>query len=73
MQHRHLQFGQGIRVVLPLGEREEAGGLRAALAYDRVSPGPVIPHRILGPLTRDEWDRFELLHLANHLSFAIPR
>jgi Protein of unknown function (DUF1569) len=55
------------------GERDEAEGLRAAIAYYRDSPGPVIPHRILGPLTRDECDRFELLHLAHHLSFAIPR
>jgi hypothetical protein len=55
-----------------LGEREEAEGLRAAIAYYRASPGPVIPHRILGPLTRDEWDRFELIHLAHHLSFAVP-
>jgi len=30
-------------------EREEAEGLRAAIAYDRASPGPAIPHRILGP------------------------
>ena len=62
--------------VLPertLGEREEMEDLRAAIGYYRDSPGPVIPHRILGPLTRDEWDRFELLHLAHHLSFAIPR
>ena len=53
-------------------EREEAEGLRAAIAYYRASPGPVIPHRIFGPLTRDEWDRFELAHLAHHLSFAVP-
>jgi hypothetical protein len=54
------------------GEREEAEGLRAAMAYYRASPGPAIPHRILGPLTREEWDRFELIHLAHHLSFAVP-
>jgi hypothetical protein len=54
------------------GEREEAEGLRAAIAYYRDSPGPAIPHRILGPLTREEWDRFELIHLAHHRSFAVP-
>jgi hypothetical protein len=54
------------------GEREEAEGLRAAIAYYRDSSGPAIPHRILGPLTREEWDRFELIHLAHHLSFAVP-
>jgi Protein of unknown function (DUF1569) len=46
--------------------------LRAAIAYYRASPGPAIPHRILGPLTREEWDWFELIHLAHHLSFAVP-
>jgi hypothetical protein len=55
-----------------LSEREEAEGLRAAIAYYRASPGPVILHRILGPLTRDEWDRFERIHLAHHLNFAVP-
>jgi hypothetical protein len=54
------------------GEREEAEGLRAAISHYRASSGPVIPHRIFGPLTREEWDRFELAHLAHHLSFAVP-
>ena len=55
------------------GEREEAEGLRAAIAHYRASPGPAIAHRIFGPLTREEWDRFELVHLAHHLSFVRPR
>jgi hypothetical protein len=55
-----------------LGEREEAEGLRQALAYYRCSPGPVIAHRIFGPLTRAEWDKLQLIHLAHHLSFAVP-
>jgi hypothetical protein len=62
----------GARPEATLSEPEEAEGLRAAIAYYRASPGPFIPHRILGPLTRDEWDRFELIHLAHHLSFAVP-
>jgi hypothetical protein len=56
-----------------LGEREEAEGVRAAIAHYRASPGPVIPHRFFGPLTRQEWDRLQLIHFAHHLSFAIPR
>ena len=52
-------------------ERAEAEGLREAIAYYLASPGPAIPHRLLGPLTREEWDRFELIHLAHHLSFAV--
>jgi len=55
-----------------LGEREEVDGLRQAIAHYRASPGPVIPHRIFGPLSKDEWDRLQLIHFAHHLSFAIP-
>ena len=55
-----------------LGEREEAEDLRAAIAHYKASSGPVIPHRIFGPLTKAEWDRLQLIHLAHHLSFAIP-
>jgi hypothetical protein len=55
-----------------MGEREEAEGLRAAIAYYRASPGPVIPHRFFGPLTRAEWDRLQLIHCAHHLSFVVP-
>jgi hypothetical protein len=56
-----------------LGAREEAEGLRAAIAYYKASPGPVIPHRLFGPLTRAEWDRLQLIHCAHHLSFVVPR
>ncbi len=62
----------GVLPEAPLDEREEAEGLREAIAYYRASPGPAIPHRVLGPLTREEWDWFELAHLAHHLSFAVP-
>ncbi len=56
-----------------LGERAEADGLRQAIAHYKASPGPVIPHRIFGPLTKEEWDRLQLIHVAHHLSFAVPR
>jgi hypothetical protein len=55
-----------------LGEREEAEGLRQAIAYYKASPGPVIPHRFFGPLCKEEWDRLQLIHIAHHMSFAIP-
>jgi hypothetical protein len=54
------------------GDREEAEGLRQAIAHYQASSGPVIPHRLFGPLTKAEWDRLQLIHLAHHLSFAIP-
>ncbi len=62
--------------VLPteaLVEREEAEGLRRAIAYYNASPGPVVPHRIFGPLTRSEWDHLQRIHCAHHLSFALPK
>ena len=55
-----------------LGAPEEAEGLRRAIAHYRASPGPAIPHRVFGPLTRPEWDQLQLIHLAHHLSFAVP-
>jgi len=56
-----------------LGEGEEAEGLRRAIAHYKASAGPAIPHRIFGPLTRAEWDQLQLIHVAHHLSFAVPR
>ena len=55
-----------------LNERDEAEGLRAAIAHYMASNGPVIPHRIFGPLTKAEWDRIQCIHCAHHLSFAVP-
>ena len=66
----------GPQEVIPsdtLSEREEAEELRQAIAHYRASPGPVIAHRRFGPLTRDEWDRIQLIHIAHHLSFAVPQ
>ena len=53
-------------------DREEADGLRLAIAHYKASSGPVIPHRLFGPLTKAEWDRLQLIHVAHHLSFAVP-
>ncbi len=55
-----------------LDERAEAEGLRAVIAHYKASNGPVIPHRIFGPLTKAEWDRIQCIHCAHHLSFAVP-
>lgn len=54
-----------------LDDREEAEGLRAAIAHDKAAPGPVIPRPLLGPLSRAEWDRMHCHHAAHHLSFAV--
>lgn len=66
---------QGPPQVMPTetqSQREEAEGLRQAIAYYKASAGPVIPHRFFGPLSKAEWDRLQLIHCAHHLSFAIP-
>lgn len=55
-----------------LDDREEAEGLRSAIAYYAASPGPALAHPLLGPLSRQEWDRMHCHHAAHHLSFAIP-
>lgn len=63
-------------ILVPTGsydEREEAEGLRQAIAHYKASAGPVIPHRFFGPLTREEWDRLQCVHCAHHLSFAVPK
>lgn len=67
-----IEAPAGVRPEAVGSDAEEAENLRAAIAHYRASPGPAIPHRILGPLTKAEWDRFELIHLAHHLSFAVP-
>jgi hypothetical protein len=53
-------------------EREEAEGLRQAIAHYKASSGPVIAHRLFGRLSKAEWHRLQLIHVAHHLSFAIP-
>lgn len=67
---------QTLEILTPppgLDDREEAERLREAIAYFRASGGPVAPHRVLGPLTKEEWDRAQCIHCAHHLSFAIPK
>lgn len=56
----------------PLSENEAAELLRSAIAYYQASPGPVVGHRFLGPLSKEQWNRLQLIHCAHHLSFAIP-
>jgi hypothetical protein len=55
-----------------LNQREEAEELRQAIAHYKDSPGPVIPHILLGFLTREQWDRFHCIHAAHHFSFVVP-
>lgn len=57
----------------PESAPDQAEALRAALEHFAASPtGPVIKHRVFGPLDRDEWDRLVRIHAAHHLSFVVP-
>jgi hypothetical protein len=63
-------------ILIPDGtydEREEAEGLRQAIAHYKASSGPVIPHRLFGFLSKAEWDQLQRMHCAHHLSFAVPK
>jgi len=51
---------------------DEAAKLRAAIERFASATGPYPAHPVLGPLTRDEWVRFHLMHAAHHLGFAVP-
>lgn len=72
------QLEEGLQAppeIMPIetgSDAEEAEKLRQAIAHYVASSGPKIPHRFFGPLTREEWDRLQLIHSAHHLSFAVP-
>jgi hypothetical protein len=66
----------GLPEIMPsrsIDAREGADLLRTAIAHYKASPtGPVIPHRVFGPLSREQWNRLQCVHCAHHLSFAVP-
>src|SRR5581483_7303329 len=50
----------------------EGEALQAALERFRSHAGPLHEHPLLGPLSRDQWERFHCIHCAHHLNFALP-
>jgi len=42
--------------------------LRAAIAAFRAHAGPYAPHLVYGPCTRDEYERLQSMHVADHLA-----
>ena len=55
-----------------LDARAEAEALREALAYYEKATGPRADHPFFGRLSRADWDRLHLIHIAHHLGFARP-
>ena len=33
---------------------------------------PVAPHPFFDRITREQWDRIHLIHMAHHLGFIVP-
>lgn len=50
--------------------REAAVRLREAASAFRAHQGSLTPHPRFGPLSKAEWEKMHLFHLANHLGFA---
>jgi hypothetical protein len=55
-----------------LDARAEAEALRAAIQCFRNHNGPFADHPFLGSLTRDQWERFHVIHSAHHLAYVLP-
>jgi hypothetical protein len=72
------RFPEGIKLpkkYLPkpgLDARAEAEALGAALRLLASHPGPLAEHPFAGPIRREDWDRFNCIHCAHHLRYALP-
>jgi hypothetical protein len=55
-----------------LDDRAETESLRAAIRLFGSHPGPFADHPLAGPMDRPTWDRFNAIHSAHHLGFALP-
>lgn len=76
---RRGRFPEGIEAPTPLlipapdvDVDTAAGRLREAIAGWDSADGPFPPHPRLGVMSREEWDRFQCMHCAHHLGFAVP-
>ena len=56
-----------------LDPRAEAEALRATIRLFAAHAGPLADHPLFGPMSRDEWLRYHIIHCAHHLSFARPQ
>ena len=52
--------------------RAEAEALRAAIRLFESHPGPFADHPLVDKVDRQTWERFNAIHCAHHLAFAVP-
>ncbi|MDG3002160.1 DUF1569 domain-containing protein [Paludisphaera mucosa] len=67
-----LPLARGMEAPDDVEPRRGAEMLREALAAMAAAPGPLAPHRLLGPLTMERWREVVCIHCGHHLSFAVP-
>ena len=46
--------------------------LRETIAAYHTYSGPMTPHPFFGALTKSEWEKIHVFHMANHLGFLEP-
>lgn len=74
----YARFPDGVAAPAVLGSPEGGDAGAAAEEFSRrvdafvTHEGPFASHPRLGPLSREEWVRFHLMHCAHHLGFADP-
>jgi hypothetical protein len=61
--------------VPPAGGDDRAGvdDFRRAVGRWQAYTGPLADEPLVGPMTRDDWERLHLIHAARHLSFLVPK
>jgi hypothetical protein len=50
----------------------EVAALITTLEKFKKFDGPFPPHRLFGPLTPEQWQKVNLIHVAHHLSKLVP-
>jgi hypothetical protein len=56
-----------------LEDRAEAEALRGAIRLFSAHSAPLGPHPMVDHMSRPDWERFNCVHCAHHLSFLVPR
>jgi hypothetical protein len=72
MRNGHMEPGLGSRKDARVeGDAKAAAAhLRESITKFRTYTGPLDEHPFCGRLTRDEWEKLHLYHMANHFGFV---